>query len=168
MDTQFQENIKNLTEDKKQGIKNLETSILIEVKQRMIAEKNRALDIFCSGLMKKTQPNDSDKQVDTLTVDVELIVDPQEDFHDPMICTICQDIVVKPVRLPCNHHYCFDCMRAYVQDKVDMVLMKKRDIENLVIYCPNCKNPYLYLDEFDTWLYQNGFDTNEMWKIINH
>jgi len=55
-------------------------------------------------------------------------------------------------------------MRDYAQDKIDTVLCRKKNIEELCIYCPNCRCPYLYLDEFDVWMYENGYDASDMWE----
>jgi len=54
-------------------------------------------------------------------------------------------------------------MKDFVQSKIDSVLRGKVRIENLSVLCPNCRCPYLYLDEFDQWLFDNGYDHAEMW-----
>jgi len=48
-------------------------------------------------------------------------------------------------------------MNEYV-DKVLSCQTRNRPIEELIISCPNCKCPYNYLDEFDLWLSENGFE----------
>jgi len=168
IETQYQQQLTKIIDERNRSLAELECKALSEVREKLSIEKNLALKSFCDKMLKQSIPSESKEKDDTTDNTILDITD--DDITDTegienVICSICQDTIIRKVKLTCSHSYCWVCMKDYVQDKIDSVLSFKKKIEDLCVLCPNCRCPYLYLDELDGWLYENGFNTIEMWKI---
>uniref|UniRef100_A0AAY4AEY0 Uncharacterized protein n=1 Tax=Denticeps clupeoides TaxID=299321 RepID=A0AAY4AEY0_9TELE len=58
-------------------------------------------------------------------------------------CPVCLSDFVDPVRLPCDHSYCRDCITGHLQSSLGPSL------------CPECRSPYAWVDLKDNRLLKN-------------
>jgi len=155
IDNEFQLQITALEKERKDRISVQENRIIDEVKEKIKVQKAAAVQDFIKSLGSYLVNSDS-------LVLLENVISPTSPLDDSslsevsmaddhVLCTICQDNILRKVTLPCRHSFCYDCLREYVKDKIDSCQLRKRGIEIFVIPCPNCKYPYNYLDEFDDW-----------------
>uniref|UniRef100_A0A4W5NZY0 RING-type domain-containing protein n=1 Tax=Hucho hucho TaxID=62062 RepID=A0A4W5NZY0_9TELE len=57
---------------------------------------------------------------------------PQSEMQ--LICSICEEVLKKPVTTPCGHNFCMDCIREYWESKV-------------LFQCPQCKEKFPNISE---------------------
>lgn len=170
IDNEFQTRLSGLERERKERVQIQENRILDEVKDQVRKLKGVAVQDFIKSLGTYISP-DASVSEDPVSAPSPSLEDPPShdtpmiDTSDDILCTICQDNLVRTVTLPCRHCFCFECMSEYVKDKIDSCISRKRSIENLIISCPNCKYPYNYLDELDEWLSSNGFNVSLMWGV---
>jgi len=172
IDGHFNDMFKQLLDDRKKRIREVEKRLLEEVSLSIRKEKNSALENFASRIKDMLTTNLSAKHstlttnvVDLSSEDESSSPDKLEVDEDEGICPICQGEFDSPVKLPCGHNYCHDCMYDYVKNKTEMVNQGKIEIQDLIIRCPTCRHPYQYFDEFDAWLASNDFYLNSFWIV---
>jgi len=164
IDLEFHQYVSALEKERKERINDQMNRIVQEVRDHIRKEKGLALNDFVKTL-ENLQVETAVSTVNSPNlVDSDIEISPGEPIEEP-ICTICQDVIIRSVCLPCRHCFCFECMKEYAKDKIDCCEMKRLPIEDLIISCPNCKCPHHYLDEFDIWLTQNGYDVPAMWGL---
>ncbi|XP_050412623.1 uncharacterized protein DDB_G0271670 [Patella vulgata] len=67
------------------------------------------------------------------------------ELKDELCCPICTDLFDSPLRLPCGHSYCRNCLKAMVRHPEPRTRLQRlyEDEEQIVLSCPECRRGFI-------------------------
>ena len=63
----------------------------------------------------------------------------KESIVDEFICAICTDVVENPVQTPCQHLFCNECIRRWINEGHRTCPEDRQALTVNVLKTPNCK-----------------------------